>query len=212
MANLLLAEDQHLVRQGLKMMIEQDETLHVIAEASNGQEAVEAYERYLIDLVLMDVRMPGKTGLEATKEIRARHPEAKILILTTFADDEYALEALKYGACGYLLKDADADRLIHSIKSALNGGMSLDDTVAAKVLPRLLHQQTGEVEERTARLTKRELAVVKLVGEGKSNQEIADALFLSVGTVKNYISQALDKLELRDRTQLAIYAVKQQLS
>ncbi|SDB91892.1 response regulator transcription factor [Shouchella lonarensis] len=212
MNHLLLVEDLHLVRQGLKMMIEQDETLRVIAEAGNGQEAVEAYERHMVDLVLMDIRMPVKNGLEATKEIRARHPVAKVLMLTTFDDDAYALEALKYGACGYLLKDADADYLIRAIKSVLNGGMHLDDSVAAKVMPHLLHAQPSKgAGEKIALLTKRELSIVKLVGNGKNNQEIADTLFLSVGTVKNHISQVLDKLDLRDRTQLAIYAIRQQL-
>jgi DNA-binding NarL/FixJ family response regulator len=138
--NILLAEDQALVRQGIKMMIEQHPSFRVVAEVATGKDAVDAYEKHLVDLVLMDVRMPVMTGIEATKVIRQRDPNAKVLILTTFADDEYAMEALKLGALGYLLKDADAASLLTSIESCLNGGISIDASVAGKVVPRLIHR------------------------------------------------------------------------
>ncbi|KMJ56894.1 LuxR family transcriptional regulator [Bacillus sp. LL01] len=207
MINILLAEDQALVRQGIKMMIEQNPSFRVVAEVATGKEAVDAYEKHLVDLVLMDVRMPIMTGIEATKVIRQRDPNAKVLILTTFADDEYAMEALKLGALGYLLKDADAASLLSSIESCLNGGISIDASVAGKVVPRLINRPEPTVTE-MMELTSRERSILQLVGDGKNNQEIADALHLSVGTVKNHVTVILQKHGLRDRTQLAIFAIR----
>lgn len=208
MINILLAEDQALVRQGIRMMIEQHPAFRVVAEVATGKEAVDAYEKHLVDLVLMDVRMPIMTGIEATKIIRQRDPNAKVLILTTFADDEYAMEALKLGALGYLLKDADAASLLTSIESCLKGGISIDASVAGKVVPRLINrpQETSVME--LVELTSRERSILQLVGDGKNNQEIAEALHLSVGTVKNHVTAILQKLGLRDRTQLAIFAIR----
>src|SRR5690606_39130002 len=149
-------------------------------------------------------RMPEMDGLEAARKILSRWPERKVLILTTFNDDEYALEALKTGASGYMLKDADPQMLIRSIRSCLYGGLPLEEQVAAKVMPRLLRNTDSEPADPS--LTPRELDIIRKVGEGRSNREIAEELALSVGTVKNHISLILDKLNLRDRTQLAIYA------
>lgn len=208
MINILLAEDQALVRQGIRMMIEQHPSFRVVAEVANGKEAVDAYEKHLVDLVLMDVRMPVMTGIEATKVIRQRDPKAKVLILTTFADDEYAMEALKLGALGYLLKDADAASLLSSIESCLNGGISIDASVAGKVVPRLINRPAEPSGMEVVELTGRERSILQLVGEGKNNQEIAEALHLSVGTVKNHVTVILQKLGLRDRTQLAIFAIR----
>jgi DNA-binding NarL/FixJ family response regulator len=210
MIKILLAEDQMLVRQGLKMMIEQDANLQVVAEAEHGLEAMQQIEKHIIDLVLMDIRMPVMNGLEATKIIKKRWPNIKILILTTFNDDEYAVQALKDGASGFLLKTAEREKLIQAIYSCMKGGMAIHEEVAAKMVPRLLEKE--KPKSANIPLTPRELEIAKLVGEGKTNKEIAAALHLSVGTVKNYITQILQKLELRDRTQLAIYAVKHDLT
>ncbi|MCM3003152.1 response regulator transcription factor [Priestia koreensis] len=210
MWNILLVEDQHIVRQGLKMMIEIDDDFQVVAEASNGEEALAQLHKHIIDMVVMDIRMPIMNGLEATRKIKGINPQMKILILTTFNDDEYALQALKDGANGFMLKDAEPAKLIEAIRSCLNGGLTIHDNVAAKVVPRLL--QTPNVQVSEIPLSPRELAVTKLVGEGKTNKEIADELYLSIGTVKNHITQVLNKLELRDRTQLAIYAVRHHLA
>ncbi|WP_273717048.1 response regulator transcription factor [Alkalihalobacillus pseudalcaliphilus] len=204
---ILLAEDQVLVRQGLKMMIEYSGDYVVVAEANNGSEVLDLLHQHIVDLIVMDIRMPIMNGLEATKIIKESYPSMKILILTTFADDEYALQALRLGACGYLLKDADRQRLLYSIEKALTGGLALDEQVAAQVVPQLL-QQKQERLPLPIPLTGRERSIIVLVGEGRSNQEIADSLFLSLGTVKNLMSQLLTKLNVRDRTQLAIFALK----
>lgn len=206
MIRILLAEDQAMVRQGLKMMIESSGDLKVAGEAGNGKEAVALCESHFFDVVVLDIRMPEMNGLEAARIIRSRWPASKVLMLTTFNDDEYALEALKSGASGYMLKDAEPEALIRSIRSCLAGGLSLQEDVAAKVIPKLLDVKKELSVD--ASITPRELSIVRLVGEGRSNREIADELGLSVGTVKNHISQIMDKLDLRDRTQLAIYAIR----
>jgi|SRR5699024_6720643 len=206
MVSILLAEDQALVRQGLKMMIETAPELKVNGEANNGKEAIELCHKVQFDLAILDIRMPEMTGLEAMREIKRNWPKIKILILTTFNDEEYALEALKNGANGYMLKNADAKELIRAIRSCLQGGLSIEDQVAAKVFPALMESERRQ--EVNPALTKRELDIIVGVGQGLSNKEIAEELFLSIGTVKNHISVILDKLGLRDRTQLAIYAVR----
>jgi DNA-binding NarL/FixJ family response regulator len=153
--------------------------------------------------------MPVMDGMEATQQIRKKFPHVKILILTTFNDEEYAIQAFKEGANGFLLKTTDSDYLLHSIKSCLAGGISIHEQVAAKVMPKLLvEKKTEKQTELLFSLTDREKEIVKNIGLGKTNKEIAGELFLSVGTVKNHITQILTKLELRDRTQLAIFAVK----
>lgn len=208
----MIVDDQDIVRQGLKVMLEQDEKITVVHEAENGKEAIEILERnHLVDLILLDVRMPVMNGMEATRLIKARWPEVKILILTTFNDEEYALETLKDGASGFLLKTADSAKLIHAVYSTMKNGLPIQEEVAAKVIPNLLNRKWQE-EEIPADLTERELAIIKRVGEGKTNKEIAEELYLSIGTVKNHVTTILQKLHLRDRTQLAIFAVKHNIS
>src|SRR5690625_3200452 len=208
----MIVDDQDIVRQGLKVMLEQDEKISVVHEAQNGKEAIEILEKnHLIDIILMDVRMPLMNGMEATRKIKAIWPAVKILILTTFNDEQYALETLKDGASGFLLKTADSERLIQAVYSTMNDGLPIHEEVAAKVIPSLLNRVEAAAEI-PAELTERELAILKCVGEGKTNKEIADELFLSVGTVKNHITNILQKLDLRDRTQLAIFAVRHHIS
>lgn len=223
-ASILLAEDETLVRQGVKMMIETAPDLCVTAEAADGRGAVEWCAKRAFDLVILDIRMPEMDGVAAAQRILAREPDQKVLFLTTFNDVDYALQALRLGVRGYLLKNADAGRLIASIRSVLAGGLSLEDQVAAKVVPRLLRAQGAQArgagggaasggpgaahEASSEALTDRETSVVRLVGQGLSNDEISAALGISTGTVKNVVSAALDKLHLRDRTQLAIHAIR----
>ncbi|MED3648781.1 response regulator transcription factor [Halalkalibacterium halodurans] len=209
MIKVLLAEDQVMVRQGLKVMIETDEDIFVTGEATNGKEAIRLCESQRFDVAVLDIRMPEMDGIEAAKVLRSRFPEMKILMLTTFDDHQYVMEALKLGVSGCMLKDGDTESLIRSIKSALNGGLSLEDQVAAKVMPVLLQHEEAIPIDPT--LTPREIAILKCIGEGLNNKEVAERLGLSVGTVKNQTSQILDKLALRDRTQLAIYAIRHRL-
>lgn len=210
MVHILIVEDQAIVRNGLKMIVQQEPDFEIVAEASNGVEALAALENHHIDIVLMDVRMPEMNGIEATKRIRNRFPYIKVLVLTTFDDEEYAFETLKNGANGFLLKSAEPHKLIGAIHSVLEGGLVLNEDVAAKLMPKLLKKTSSSQQVHT--LTERELDVVKLVGEGKTNKEISEELFLSIGTVKNYMTHILQELELRDRTQLAIYAVRNGLA
>ena len=205
MWNILLVEDQTIVRQGLKVILEQEERFNVSHQAENGQQAVRIMEKHLIDFILMDVRMPVMNGIEATRIIKKRWQDVKILILTTFNDDEYAVQALREGANGFLLKTSEPAKLIDAVHSCMSGGLTIHDEVAAKVMPRLL--QTSEKPKLDINFSERELAITKLVGEGRTNKEIADVLYLSIGTVKNHLTLILQKAGLRDRTQLAIYAV-----
>lgn len=209
MNRILLAEDQVMVRQGLKLMIETDEELRVTGEANNGREAINLCEKQTFDIVILDIRMPVMDGIEAAKIIQSRWSKTKILMLTTFDDNQYVLETLKVGVSGYILKNGDTDSLLRSIRSALTGGLAIEEQVAAKVMPVLL--KGGENKEPDPSLTPRERAILKCIGEGLSNDEIAERLALSVGTVKNNTSQILNKLALRDRTQLAIYAIRHNL-
>ncbi|NBJ70354.1 MULTISPECIES: response regulator transcription factor [Clostridia] len=209
MIRVLLAEDQIMVRQGLKAMIETDEGIQVTGEADNGNEAVQLCDQQFFDVAILDIRMPEMDGIEAAKILRSRFPSMKILMLTTFDNQQYVMDALKTGVSGYMLKSGDTESLIRSIKSALRGGLSLEDQVAAKVMPVLLQSQ--EKPHIDPSLTPRERAILKCIGEGLNNKEVAERLGLSVGTVKNQTSHILDKLELRDRTQLAIYAIRHRM-
>lgn len=191
------------------MMIESDEEMKIAGEANNGKEAIALCEQSFFDIAILDIRMPEMDGIEAAKTIQSRWPDMKILILTTFDHDEYVLEALKIGVNGYILKSGDTDSLLRSIRSALSGGLTIEDQVAAKVMPRLLSNETSHQPD--PNLTPRERAILQCIGEGLNNKETAERLAISVGTVKNNISQILDKLELRDRTQLAIYAIRHNL-
>lgn len=211
MWRILIVDDQAIVRQGLRTMLEQDERITVTHEAESGKEALQILEKnHFIDIILMDIRMPEMNGIEATRIIKKRWPAIKVFILTTFNDEEYAIETLKDGANGFLLKTADSKRLIDAVYSVMQDGMPIQEEVAAKVIPNLM-KRNAKSEQPAADLTDREVMIVKLVGEGKTNKEIAEVLFLSVGTVKNHLTNILQKLECRDRTQLAIYAVKHYL-
>ncbi|NBJ69071.1 MULTISPECIES: response regulator transcription factor [Clostridia] len=212
MWRILIVEDQVIVRQGLKIILEQDERISVPYEAENGKEAIEMLEQHLVDLIMMDVRMPIMNGIEATRIIKQRWSSVKILVLTTFNDDEYALSALKEGADGFLLKTTESKKLIEAVHSCMRGGMTIHDEVAAKVMPRLLKGTEQKKIDISIPLSDRELAITRLVGEGKTNKEVAHTLHLSIGTVKNHLTQILLKTSLRDRTQLAIFAVKHDLT
>ena len=213
MINILIVDDQLIVRQGLKMIIGNMKDMNVIGEANNGIEAYEKCKWLQPDVILMDIKMPSVNGVEATKRIKQDFPRIKIIILTTFNDDEYIFEALKNGASGYLLKDAEPDKIEEAIIEVYKGGALIQPNIAQKVVTRIQEwdKQKKKTDPKLKLLTERELEILRLIGEGKNNEEIAAQLFISKGTVKNHISSILIKLDLRDRTQLAITALKNDL-
>ncbi|EEG77066.1 response regulator transcription factor [Dethiobacter alkaliphilus] len=200
---VLIVDDDALIRDGLKVLLEMEEGFEVSGVAANGREAYERCVENKPDIVLMDVRMPVMDGVLGTKLIKEHYQDIKVVILTTFKDDEYIAEAARNGAEGYLLKNQSLDSIVDSLRVVGEG-----NTVFQKEVAGTLHAiLKGEKKKDPAsfQLTKREFEVLKLVGEGLSNDEIAQKLFLTPGTVRNYISNLLVKLNLRDRTQLAIF-------
>lgn len=208
---VLVADDQRLVRDGIASLLSIQDEIEVVGTASNGEEAVEQALALKPDVALMDIRMPIMDGVEATRRIRRELPGCQVLMLTTFDDEEYILDALSAGACGYLLKDIPAHDLASAIKAAHQGIYQLDPSVAGKML-RALSADRGRAEpevtlsQAAGDLSAREVEVLRLIAKGASNREIAEHLVISEGTVKNHISNILNRLGLRDRTQAAIYA------
>ncbi len=212
MIKVIIADDQKIIREGLKFIIEQDKDIEVLGFAGNGKEALEQCKTLVPDVVLMDIMMPDCNGVEGTKLIKEAMPSVKVIILTTFRDDENISAALKNGADGYVLKDIDTDELILTIKSVYKGLHVIHDNAFGVVKGKISESKTTEkVEKNTVPLTPREIEIVRLIVYGKSNKEIAASLFLSEGSIRNVISSILMKLELKDRTQLAVYAVKNDL-
>ncbi|HAX52989.1 response regulator transcription factor [Muricomes intestini] len=213
MIKVLIADDQELIRQSLEIVLNSKKDMEVSGIAADGQEVIQCVRKNKPDIVLMDVRMPKMDGVSCTKIIKEVYPHIKIIILTTFDDDEYVYNALKYGASGYLLKGVSMDELCDAIRTVHSGRAMINPDIATKVL-KLFSQMaqtnyTIPVEEKNIEsLTKTEWKLIFQVEKGASNKEIADALNLSEGTVRNYLSAILNKLNLRDRTQLAIWAVQ----
>jgi DNA-binding NarL/FixJ family response regulator len=209
----LLVDDQSLLREGLKTLLELHSDLKVIGEASNGEEAEFLVGRLKPQIVLMDLRMPRCDGVTATRRIVERWPDVHVLVLTTYDDDELVFQSIDAGASGYLLKDVGSDALAEAIRAASRGDSPLQPSIARKVLRRLRSSSpVSEPLPEAEPLTRRELEVLRLLGTGATNREIADTLALSEGTVKNYISTILAKTGLRDRTQAALYAVRRGLT
>ncbi|HYF63303.1 MAG TPA: response regulator transcription factor [Herpetosiphonaceae bacterium] len=204
---VLIADDQTLMREGLASLLEIQDGIAVVGTAGDGAEAVEQALALAPDVVLMDVRMPGMDGVAATARLRERLPACRVLMLTTFDDDEYVAEALRAGASGYLLKDIPAGDLAPAIQAVHSGVYQLAPSVAGKLLA-ALHPAPAPPQPAPAdvELTAREREVLRLIAAGATNREIAAALVVSEGTVKNHISSILGRLGLRDRTQAAIYA------
>ena len=204
---VMLVDDEQLIRSGLKIMLETYPDIEVIHQAGNGREAFECCKKEVPDVVLMDIRMPVSTGIEGTKLIKEAYPEVKIVMVTTFQDTEYIVEAMQYGASGYLLKDSSYEAIYDGIKVALSGKVVMDATVSEKLVMQPKAPTTIEKTDISSLgLTEREIELIRLVSQGLNNKEISEALFLSEGTVKNNISTILSKLALRDRTQLVIFA------
>lgn len=214
MIRVLLADDQPLLRMGFRMVLEAHEGLEVVGEAANGGEAVAAVADLSPDVIVMDVRMPGLDGIEATRRIVADRPDTRILILTTFDVDEYAVEGLKAGASGFLLKDVPPAELVAAIHTVAEGDAVVAPTVTRRLLDRFIRgesEQDAVDGERLEVLTGREREVLELIGLGHTNQEIAEKLVLSEATVKSHVSRILGKLDLRDRVQAVIFAYETRL-
>ena len=216
MIKVMIADDQELIRDSLKIVLEQNGDMQVSALASDGQECLDLIEQDRPDVILMDVRMPEVDGVQATRIIEEKYPEVSIIILTTFDDDEYVFNALKYGASGYMLKGVSVSELSSAIRTVASGGAMINPEVVTKVV-KLFSQMakkggasasTVETLGGAELFSRTERNIALLVGHGLSNKEIADQLSLSEGTVRNGLSSVLSKLGLRDRTQLAIWAVQ----
>lgn len=207
---VLIADDHHVVRRGLVFFLKTQEMIEVVGEAANGKEAVELAGKLNPDLILMDLVMPEMDGIQATKLIKSELPEIKIMMLTSFSDQEHVIPAVEAGASGYQLKDIQPDELVSSIKRIMNGEDQLHPKATSLVMK---HLSSNNRQERKPLddLTKRELEVLKEIASGKSNKEIASSLFITEKTVKTHVSNVLAKLGLADRTQAALYAVRNQL-
>jgi DNA-binding NarL/FixJ family response regulator len=209
MIKVLLVDDQSLIRQGLRALLELEDDLKIVGEAENGEIAISLVENLQPDVVLMDIRMPIIDGVAATKEIHQKFADVKVLILTTFDNDEYVKAALKNGAMGYLLKDTPSEELAVAIRAVHKGYTQLDPGVVKKLLTHsanIISPQSPPIPPTLTELTPREKDVLRLIATGASNREIAQELYISEGTVKNHVTNILNRLNLRDRTQAAIFA------
>lgn len=204
MIRILIVDDQHIIRQGVKSMLECSPDLQVISEAENGQKAIDQIAILHPDIVLMDIRMPVMDGVAATQIISQSYPQTKVIVLTTFDDDEYVSQAIRLGAKGYLLKDTEPDEIASAIRAVYKGHTQLGPGLLEKVL--LVPEVISNPPPELALLTPRELEVLRLIASGANNREIANALFLSENTVKNYVTNILSCLNVRDRTQAALLA------
>jgi len=205
MIRLLLVDDESLIRRGLSALLTLDDRIEVVGEAANGEVAISQVESLQPDVVLMDIRMPIMDGVAATREICQRFPETKVLVLTTFADDDYVAKALRYGAAGYLLKDTPSEDIAQAIAAVSRGYTQLGPGIAQKVMSQLPALPTHSPSVLQS-LTAREQEILQLIAQGASNREIAQTLFIAEKTVKNHVTSILSRLNLRDRTQAAIAA------
>ena len=207
---VLLVDDQALFREGLQTLLSVHKDIEVVGQACNGREAVEVAARVEPDVVLMDVRMPVLDGVRATHLLKKARPGCKVIVLTTFDDDEFIFDALRVGAVGYLLKDVASAQLVEAIRAAARGESILEPSVAAKVIAEFSRVssmvQSAQMEGLVEPLTEREGEILSLIAQGASNKEIASQLYIAEGTVKNHVTSILGKLGVRDRTQAALKA------
>jgi DNA-binding NarL/FixJ family response regulator len=214
MTEIMIVDDQAMVREGLRLILSLHEEIDIVGEAANGEELLGLLRNMLPDVILMDIRMPVMNGIDTLKIVKETYPSVKVIILTTFNEDEYIFNGLKFGADGYILKDSNSKEIIKAIKAACEGNMLLHSQVSSKI-SKVLHSMDhasfdeNRIKEQLGNmLTPREIEVVELVMQGQSNKQIGSELFLTEGTVKNYISRILDKLELNNRTEIVLYLQK----
>jgi NarL family two-component system response regulator LiaR len=205
---VLLVDDHAVVRQGLRAFLDVTEGITVVGEASNGQEGVELVRALVPDVVLLDLVMPRMDGIEATRQIRAASPTTRVIVLTSYGEDEKLFPAIKAGAISYLLKDISADALVGAIQAAKRGEATLPPGIATKLMQQFAARDSQAVLEA---LSERELDVLRQIAQGRSNKEISAILGISEKTVKTHVSNILDKLHLADRTQAAIYALRERI-
>lgn len=205
---ILLCDDQAVIRDGLELLLSLEKDFQVVGAAQDGAEALELTAQKQPDLVLMDLKMPVMNGIEATREIRTRFSHIKVLVLTTYDDDEWVFDAVRAGASGYLLKDTPRQKIVEAIRGTIDGKSYVDPAVAGKLMNQVASRQTEPASILKNKLTERELDVLELVARGGTNADIAAQLHLSEGTVRNHISAILEKLGVSDRTQAAVIAIR----
>lgn len=210
-SRIMIVDDHEVVRLGLISLLEQNSQYEVVAQADNAPDAIKKVETYKPDIVLMDIRLPGMSGIEACEQITKKHPDTKVIMLTSFAEDEMLFSAIKAGASGYVLKQINAKDLINSIESVARGEASLDPAVTQRVFQEVRKAVREEEASAFSNLSQQERMVLKLVSEGKTNRDIAQNLFLGEGTVRNYVSSILSKLNVSNRAEAAAYAVEHNL-
>jgi DNA-binding NarL/FixJ family response regulator len=208
MIRVLICDDQDVVLEGLQTILKSASELEVVGVAHDGSEALEKIPQVHPDVVLMDLKMPGMNGIQATRQISDQFPDIHVLVLTTYDADEWVFDAIRSGASGYLLKDTPRQELIAAVRGTASGKSHIDPNVAGKLLSHISHTAPAPESTITDKLNERELAVLKLLARGLSNGDIAQRLFLSEGTIKNYVSSILDKLGASDRTQAAVIAMR----
>ncbi|NJN66547.1 MAG: response regulator transcription factor [Chloroflexaceae bacterium] len=205
---IVICDDQALIRDGLSLLLGLERDIEVVGLAQDGAEAVELVAQHQPELVLMDLKMPGMNGIEATRQIRARYPSIKVLVLTTYDDDAWVFDAIRAGAAGYLLKDLPREEVIKAVRGTVAGQAFVDPSVAGKLIQQVASEQVAPSTRITDILTGRETEVLCLLAQGCSNTEIAARLHLSEGTVRNHLSTIFAKLNVADRTQAAILAIQ----
>ncbi|MCB9139900.1 MAG: response regulator transcription factor [Caldilineaceae bacterium] len=205
---ILLVDDHEVVRIGLRTVLARYEQFEIVGEAATAQEAMEKTAYCNPDIVIMDIRLPGKNGIEATREIVAAHPGVKVIILTSYADDDMLFEAISAGASGYVLKQIGSDDLVRSLETVGRGDSMLDPAVTQRVFQRVRENARREEDETFATLTDQEINILAQITEGLTNKEIAAKVYLSEKTVRNYVSSILNKLDLSSRAEAAAYAVR----
>ena len=209
--NVLLADDHTVLRQGIAEVIESQEDMHVIGQAGNGMEAIDLVSEYKPDVVLLDINMPEMDGVEATRVIAEKFPDTGVIILTMYKRDDLVVQAIKAGVSGYLLKEVEMSELLAAVRSVAQGNAVIDPAVASRVLAELRGDASPSIKD-DDKLADRDIDILRLLGQGLSNQEIAEILFLSEKTVRNRLSLVFRKLNLKNRTEAALYAMRKGLS